>query len=168
MEKGSHTSHLNPRRIYLFNDIILYTKLDQSKECVQGVLYLKALRVEESPQNDLFIIHDESGGSGKSWDFKPDKMMLTRWIKDLRKYIKLAKKNDTEFDCVSVSNNSHPIKIYGSIYHRDEYGRAGAKPRLLTKKDRKSGKMTRRRSTFFGLVSSPFHSSSHKSLIGKE
>ena len=92
MEKGSHTSHLNPRRIYLFNDIILYTKLDQSKECVQGVLYLKALRVEESPQNDLFIIHDESGGSGKSWDFKPDKMMLTRWIKDLRKYIKLAKK----------------------------------------------------------------------------
>ena len=168
MEKGSHTSHLNPRRIYLFNDILLYTKLDQSRECVQGVLYLKSLKVEESSQNDLFIIHDESGVSGKSWDFKPDKMMLKCWINDLRKYIKLSKKNDTEIDCVSVSNDSHPIKIYGSIYHRDEYGRVGVKPRLVTKKDRKSGRMTRRRSTFFGLVSSPFHSSSHRSLTDNE
>ena len=158
MEKGSHSSHLNPRRIYLFNDIILYTRLDQSRELVQGVLYLKSLRVEETPENELFVLHDESG-SGKSWDFKPDKMMLTRWIKDLRKYIKLSKEHsDNEIDCVSMSNNSHHMKVYGSIYRRDEYGRTDSKPRLLTRKDR----MMRRRSTFFGLVSSPFHSSSQK------
>jgi len=160
MEKGSHSSHLNPRRIYLFTDILLYTRiLDSSKESVQGVLYLKSMRVEKSKHDDgIIVIHDESG-SGKAWDFKPDKMMLTRWVEDLRKYIKLSKQQskDKEMDCVSMSNETHPIKIYGSIYHRDEYGRTQPKPRLLTSKDRVAA---RRRSTFFGLVSSPFHSSS--------
>lgn len=170
MEKGSHNHHRNPRHIYLFNDVLIYTSVEGHEETVKGVLYLRRMSVTEQKSGDKITIVMDT--FDKAWDLVPSGLSdanladeVSKWRTMISDTIKRTKAEARqEIECVRDPNErdgGEPphIKVYGSEYYRNEYGICDKSRRVIYEK--RAQEPVKRRSTFFNSLMSPFHADSH-------